>query len=52
MVRTALTGKTVEIVVHPGTRHAFNNDTGGAYNEAEAVAAWTKTVDWFKTHLK
>ncbi len=42
-VRAALTGKPVEIVVHPGTRHAFNNDTGVAYNEAEAVAAWTKT---------
>jgi carboxymethylenebutenolidase len=39
-------------VVHPGTRHAFNNDTGAAYHEAEAVAAWNQTLDWFRTHLK
>jgi carboxymethylenebutenolidase len=51
-VRAALAGKTFEIVVHPGTRHAFNNDTGANYNEAAAVAAWTKTLDWFRTHLK
>jgi carboxymethylenebutenolidase len=45
-------GKTFEIVVHPGTRHAFNNDTGANYNEAETVAAWTKTLEWFRTYLK
>jgi carboxymethylenebutenolidase len=45
-------GKTFEKRIHPGTSHAFNNDTGGAYNEAEAVAAWTDTIAWFNMHLR
>lgn len=54
MVRDALmmAGKTFEIVVHPNSRHAFNNDTGANYSEAAAVAAWTRTIDFFKLHLK
>ena len=48
----ALAGTTHEFVVHDGAGHAFNNDTGGAYNEAAAVAAWKRTVEWFATHLK
>jgi dienelactone hydrolase len=31
--------------------HAFNNDTGGSYNEGAAVTAWQQTVEWFNTHL-
>ena len=45
-------GKTFRVVSHPGTMHAFNNDTGDRYNEAAAVAAWTQTIDWFNTHLR
>lgn len=50
-LETALAGKTFEKRIHPGAGHAFNNDTGGAYNETEAVAAWTATVDWFRRYL-
>jgi carboxymethylenebutenolidase len=39
-------------LTHPGTNHAFNNDTGANYNEAAAVAAWTETIGWFDTHLR
>jgi carboxymethylenebutenolidase len=48
----ALTGKTYRLVTHPGTNHAFNNDTGANYNEAAAVTAWGQTIDWFNTHLR
>lgn len=50
-VESALTGKTLEVMVHDGAGHAFNNDTGGAYNQAAAVAAWTRTIAWFGTYL-
>lgn len=45
-------GKTFEKRIHPGTRHAFNNDTGQNYNEAAAVAAWTETLAWLDRHLR
>jgi carboxymethylenebutenolidase len=38
--------------VYPGTRHAFNDDTGAAYNQKQALAAWKDTLDWFGTYLK
>jgi carboxymethylenebutenolidase len=47
----AMAGKTFETQIYPGAGHAFNNDTGGAYNEAVAIEAWTKTLEWFSQHL-
>ena len=47
-----MSGKTHKLVTHPGTEHAFNNDTGPRYNEAAAVTAWGQTIDWFNTHLR
>lgn len=47
----AMAGKTFEKRIYDGAGHAFNNDTGGAYNEARAVEAWKATLDWFATHL-
>jgi carboxymethylenebutenolidase len=44
-------GKTYDKHVWDGAGHAFNNDTGGAYNEAAAVAAWTLTLGWFAKYL-
>ncbi len=44
-------GATFKINVYPDTQHAFNNDTGPRYNEAQAVAAWTDTLDWFSRYL-
>ena len=39
-------------MIYPGAGHAFNNDTGAAYNEAAAKDAYTKAVDFFMTNLK
>jgi carboxymethylenebutenolidase len=42
---------THEINVYPDTQHAFNNDTSPRYNETQAMAAWTYTLDWFGRYL-
>jgi carboxymethylenebutenolidase len=34
-------------LVYPGVDHAFHNDTGDRYNEAQATAAWNDTLAWF-----
>ena len=44
-------GKVFQKTIHPGTRHAFNNDTGANYNEDGAVAAWEETLAWFNALL-
>jgi carboxymethylenebutenolidase len=44
-------GSTFKKTVHEGAGHGFNNDTGGGYNEAAAVAAWKETLAWFKEYL-
>lgn len=43
-------GVTFEIKIYPGTQHAFHNDTGARYNEEQALAAWSDTVNWFRTY--
>lgn len=40
-----------EIKVYPGVDHAFHNDTGERYNEAQATAAWNDTLAWFKKYV-
>jgi carboxymethylenebutenolidase len=45
-------GKTFEKKLWDGAGHAFNNDTGGSYNEVAAVNAWTNTTAWFDKYLK
>lgn len=50
-LEAALAGKTFKKHVHEGAGHAFNNDTGGAYNEQAAVTAWGETLAWFENHL-
>jgi carboxymethylenebutenolidase len=50
-LEAALAGKTFEKRVYDGAGHAFNNDTGPAYNEAVAVEAWTATTDWLRKYL-
>jgi carboxymethylenebutenolidase len=37
--------------VYPGTMHDFNDDTGPAYNQDQALAAWRDTINWFKQYL-
>ncbi len=38
--------------VYPGTQHGFNNDTTPRYDETAAKLAWSRTVDFFRKHLK
>ena len=44
-------GITHQINVYPGTRHDFYNDTGQAYNEAQALAAWNDAVNWMQLYV-
>lgn len=44
-------GKTYEAHIYPGVNHGFHNDSTPRYDEATAELAWTRTIDWFRTHL-
>jgi carboxymethylenebutenolidase len=44
-------GVVHQLTVYPGVDHAFHNDTGDRYNEAQATAAWNDTLGWFGQHL-
>jgi carboxymethylenebutenolidase len=44
-------GITHQVKVYPGVNHAFHNDTGERYNEAQATQAWQDTLDWFEQYL-
>src|SRR5579859_5876160 len=37
--------------VYPDTQHNFNDDTGPAYNQVQALAAWKDTLAWFGEYL-
>jgi len=37
--------------VYPGTHHDFYNDTGQAYNQEQALAAWHDAVTWMQMHV-
>lgn len=45
-------GKTYGIHIYEGVGHAFNNDTGAAYNRGAACEAWARTADFFNRHLR
>jgi carboxymethylenebutenolidase len=38
--------------IYPGTNHGFHNDTTPRYDEAAAKLAWTRTLAFFKEHLR
>jgi carboxymethylenebutenolidase len=44
-------GITHQLNVYPGVNHAFHNDTGQRYVEAQATQAWLDTLDWFEQYL-
>jgi carboxymethylenebutenolidase len=44
-------GVTYQINIYPGVNHAFHNDTGSRYVEAQATQAWQDTLAWFAAHL-
>ena len=50
--RICAAGRTLKVNIYPGANHAFFNDTGGAYNETAALAAWRDTLAWFATYLR
>jgi carboxymethylenebutenolidase len=41
-----------EIHLYPGTNHGFHNDTTPRYDEAAAKLAWSRTLAFFKEHLR
>jgi carboxymethylenebutenolidase len=45
-------GVRYEMHMYPGTNHGFHNDTTPRYDEAAAKLAWSRTVAFFKEHLK
>ncbi len=51
---TALRANGVKYQTHfyPGTQHGFHNDTTPRYDEAAAKLAWSRTLAFFKDHLK
>jgi carboxymethylenebutenolidase len=44
-------GVTHQMNVYPGVNHAFHNDTGQRYIEAQATQAWLDTLAWFEQYL-
>jgi carboxymethylenebutenolidase len=52
-LRDALAATDVrhQITVYPGVDHAFHNDTGDRYVEAQATAAWNDTLAWFTKYV-
>jgi carboxymethylenebutenolidase len=44
-------GTTHKFNVYPGTMHAFNNDTGAAYNQEQALAAERDMYAWLHQYL-
>jgi carboxymethylenebutenolidase len=45
-------GVRYEMHMYPGTNHGFHNDTTPRYDEAAAKLAWSRTLDFFKQHLR
>jgi carboxymethylenebutenolidase len=45
-------GVKYEMFAYPGTQHGFHNDTTPRYDEAAAKLAWTRTLAFFKAHLR
>ena len=37
--------------LYPSVNHGFHNDSTGRYNEAAAELAWSRTIEFFATHL-
>jgi carboxymethylenebutenolidase len=37
--------------MYPSVNHGFHNDSTGRYNEAAAELAWSRTIEFFETHL-
>jgi carboxymethylenebutenolidase len=48
----AKAGKSFDVKIYPGAKHAFNNNTNAdRYNPDAAKDAWARTVNFFKKNL-
>ena len=45
-------GVKYQMYMYPGANHGFHNDTTPRYDEAAAKLAWSRTLAFFKEHLK
>ena len=45
-------GVKYQAYVYPNTNHGFHNDTTPRYDEAAAKLAWSRTLAFFREHLK
>ena len=45
-------GVKYEMHMYPGAQHGFHNDTTPRYDDAAAKLSWTRTLAFFKQHLK
>jgi len=45
-------GVHYEMHIYPNVNHGFHNDTTPRYDEAAATLAWSRTLAFFKEHLK
>jgi len=45
-------GKNYQMFMYDDVNHGFHNDTTPRYDEAAAKLAWSRTLDFFKQHLK
>ncbi|HUL97573.1 MAG TPA: dienelactone hydrolase family protein [Usitatibacter sp.] len=41
-----------EMHLYPGANHGFHNDTTPRYDEAAAKLAWSRTLEFFRKHLR
>ncbi len=44
-------GVDYRVYVYPGTRHGFHNNSTPRYDAQAAELAWSRTVEFFRTHL-
>ncbi|MDJ0754801.1 MAG: dienelactone hydrolase family protein [Ardenticatenaceae bacterium] len=47
----AESGLPNELHVYEGAQHSFFNDTRASYDADASADAWTRTLNWFNTHL-
>jgi carboxymethylenebutenolidase len=49
-----LSASGADFVMHeyPGVNHGFHNDSTSRYDESAAELAWSRSVDFFKQHLR
>jgi carboxymethylenebutenolidase len=45
-------GVKFRMYMYPGVNHGFHNDTTPRYDEAAAKLAWSRTLEFFREHLR